>query len=753
MLKPKITIYNNSVKLNIYDLPLERVLEGMVKEHTLVDTVCIGRGRYEKVVTGTFYWLSKDGKEARFNIHSLPTLLYMLKREGLSQNNITMVREEEYDAKKIKLKMKSNFKPKSYQGRYIDAISGESSKRAHLVDLQPGYGKASHEDTKVLTFDGWKLLKHIKVNDLVYNRYGNLVEVTGVHPQGKVMLYKVRFEDGRTHRCCMEHLWTIKDVDDYEAVVDTKSLLNNPERYSIPLQEPIKPFTMKKADFYLMGKTISIKNEIQIPSEHYLLNYLTNNQKLSLLKGIFGLKRENEINQPIRYRKEYPNRDFIKRLVWTMGGKVMEVDGKFEIDLTSKYLKIESVVKDKEANAICLSVKSEDKTFITEDNIVTHNTFIGVSAVIKNSMRTAIVVKAEYVEKWTNDICKYIDLKEEEYFTIQGRDSITTLNNMPKKELNNVKFIIISIRTFKFYIEEWEKDENSVPFPPYEFAKKFQIGTLLNDETHQEYEALFKISLFIDAKKYIGLSATMISGDKAKDSMYKLLFPMRYRASNLVEYKKYITMVAIDYIINGNLVHKTHRGYNHIKYEQSMTRKALIFSDYKQMMIDLVEEYYYSRREKGDKCILFFATVDLCTIMQKTLKGHFRSLDVRRYTGDDPLSNILTADITATTNKSAGTAVDIPNLITVVQTVPISSIQLNIQTAGRLREIEGKETMFISVHNNYKAHKKLKMKRGIALKDIVKKVIYTTYGKIVGSYGNKDRNGSKTKKSKASLYF
>jgi superfamily II DNA or RNA helicase len=67
---------------------------------------------------------------------------------------------------------------------------------------------------------------------------------------------------------------------------------------------------------------------------------------------------------------------------------------------------------------------------------------------------------------------------------------------------------------------------------------------------------------------------------------------------------------------------------------------------------------------------------------------------VNRYCEQDPFENLTEADIIVTTVISAGTAVDIPNLRVVVQTVCISSSVANIQTLGRLRKLVGKDTRF-----------------------------------------------------------
>ena len=48
-------------------------------------------------------------------------------------------------------------------------------------------------------------------------------------------------------------------------------------------------------------------------------------------------------------------------------------------------------------------------------------------------------------------------------------------------------------------------------------------------------------------------------------------------------------------------------------------------------------------------------------------------------------------------NGTAGTALDIPNLITTLQTVNVDSTAANLQTLGRLRNIKGKRMDFVYI--------------------------------------------------------
>lgn len=77
-----------------------------------------------------------------------------------------------------------------------------------VVDAICGAGKAQPMYSKVLTKNGFKEMREIKVGDEVFGDDGKLHNVVGVFPQGRKKVYEVVFQDGSSTRCCDEHLWT-----------------------------------------------------------------------------------------------------------------------------------------------------------------------------------------------------------------------------------------------------------------------------------------------------------------------------------------------------------------------------------------------------------------------------------------------------------------------------------------------------------------------------------------------------------------
>ncbi|MCI5180201.1 MAG: replicative DNA helicase [Candidatus Electrothrix sp. AW3_4] len=74
---------------------------------------------------------------------------------------------------------------------------------------RPSMGKAQPLEAKVLTLQGFKRIKELEIGDQLASIDGKYSHVVGVYPQGKRQVYTITFADGRSTKCCAEHLWKI----------------------------------------------------------------------------------------------------------------------------------------------------------------------------------------------------------------------------------------------------------------------------------------------------------------------------------------------------------------------------------------------------------------------------------------------------------------------------------------------------------------------------------------------------------------
>lgn len=76
-----------------------------------------------------------------------------------------------------------------------------------------GQGKEQPLSAKVLTPDGWKLMRDMEVGTVVIGGDGKPANVVGVFPQGVKDVYKIEFSDGTSAECGLDHLWKVKQFN------------------------------------------------------------------------------------------------------------------------------------------------------------------------------------------------------------------------------------------------------------------------------------------------------------------------------------------------------------------------------------------------------------------------------------------------------------------------------------------------------------------------------------------------------------
>lgn len=136
-----------------------------------------------------------------------------------------------------------------------------------------GAGKAELVTNPILTTDGWVKMGDLTLQHEVITPDNNTSKITGIHPQGKVPIYRVHFHDGAYIDCCRDHLWKVKrpvklwhadtewDVWNVGMIEDFLKLKNSkirhiPGNISIPTCEPIEyrhTSVSPNLDPYLMG--------------------------------------------------------------------------------------------------------------------------------------------------------------------------------------------------------------------------------------------------------------------------------------------------------------------------------------------------------------------------------------------------------------------------------------------------------------------------------------------------------------------
>lgn len=318
-------------------------------------------------------------------------------------------------------------------------------------------------------------------------------------------------------------------------------------------------------------------------------------------------------------------------------------------------------------------------------------------AIQKINKRTIIIIKPMFIEKWVEDLLKTYKISSQDIMVVQGAGSLLALLDLAKDDQLNCKFIIISNKTIQNWLKLYEQHRDGIdilgyPSSPETMFADLGAGIRLIDEAHMDLHLCFKIDLYTNVPKSISLSATFFSNDDFISKMQEIMHPTktRYAAQPI---NKYINSYVVYYNFQEpDKIRTTEYGdtrYSHTAFEKSFYKhKHTLMSYFK--LIDYVIQIGFMKNERKKKKLLVFAsTVEMCTLM----KDHFRKLypkyKVKRYVAEDSYDdNLMASDICFSTLGSSGTAVDIPNLTNVILTVAIDSIQSNVQSLGRLRDLK-----------------------------------------------------------------
>lgn len=153
-----------------------------------------------------------------------------------------------------------------------------------------GVGKALPNSSIIPTPDGWRKVGEIKKGDYLFDAFGKPTKVLEIYPQGKKEVYKVTFKDGRTVRCCNEHLWS------YNTSSQKKKSFEERKFYTKTLKEIMQlPLKKKEAYNILVPQQYAVEYKEE---KHYIPPYLMG---LFLGDGSF---RQQSSNKSFQYSSE-----------------------------------------------------------------------------------------------------------------------------------------------------------------------------------------------------------------------------------------------------------------------------------------------------------------------------------------------------------------------------------------------------------------------------------------------------------------
>lgn len=362
---------------------------------------------------------------------------------------------------------------------------------------------------------------------------------------------------------------------------------------------------------------------------------------------------------------------------------------------------------------------------------------LSMFGIAKRGHRTLIVILPRYIDKWVAELHETYDITNDKIMVVQGSSHLKGLIEIAKENKLTADIVIISASTYQNWLTDYEEQTYyDYDICPDELCRLLKVGVLLIDETHQHLHAIFRILMYTHVNLVIGMTATLITDKHDVNVIHEVMYPHPVRFNNL-ELDCYIDVYAFSYSthdLRNSRIRTTEwksNVYSHPAYEKSIIARRQLLENYLKIIDFSICQAYIDIRKEGDKCAVFASTVKMCDLLVSYFRSKYPDYDIRRYCDDDPFENATQPDIRITTIGSMGTAIDIPNLRTVILTVSLSSIQSNIQVLGRLRKLHDRDTRFVYLFNeDIRKHVEYHQKKKELFKDRVK--THKTYRLPIG---------------------
>lgn len=259
------------------------------------------------------------------------------------------------------------------------------------------FGKALLDSEILYLEDREKMIGNIVVGDKIYDDKGNLVEVVGVYPQGKVTTYRVVFEDGRNVICCGNHQWRVNHGGKWHvrslrsiAGLDYKSM-------SIPVGEALNYPTAKlpvppSAYASMLAAYLGGYGGDMFFDKYICKKFLRSSidQKKDFIENFIRSFR-NVVTGEEELTLSHIDMDvinFVQRMFWALGWYAKLEGNKLILSRNRKKLKIRSISIYGKEHATCITVDNDSHLFLTTNYIVTHNTAIMSSLLARNATMT-----------------------------------------------------------------------------------------------------------------------------------------------------------------------------------------------------------------------------------------------------------------------------------------------------------------------------------------------------------------------------
>ncbi len=359
-------------------------------------------------------------------------------------------------------------------------------------------------------------------------------------------------------------------------------------------------------------------------------------------------------------------------------------------------LRVRSVEYLGEEPTQCISIDHPERLYVTNDFIVTHNTYCALRSVATLGVRTVVMVSPKYFGIWEKALKETYKDIDGRYCTVSGSAELRALIEKGVEGDLDYDVIIVSNVTYRSYLESYERFGEAITsigylVPPPRFHEALGAGVQINDEFQDDPGLVFRTDVYTNVRKQLYLSATPFTGNEFVTRMIDVMLP-KETSCPLPEYDQYINVIGLMYhdpdVKRKDYLTPFKNTYNHTRYEKRLLKAKRRLERYKRMVFKVINGIYIKDREPGQKLLVLCATVDFIKHLTKELKLKYPDLTIGEFVAGSNPKTLQTNDITVSTIKSAGTGQDIIDLREVLLLQATDSKKDNIQILGRLRRMK-----------------------------------------------------------------
>ena len=368
---------------------------------------------------------------------------------------------------------------------------------------------------------------------------------------------------------------------------------------------------------------------------------------------------------------------------------------------TDNYLKIINIERVEDTHQRCIKVDDPRHLYVTENYVVTHNTYCSIASSCFMQARTIVISPiAKLLKQWKESYLAFTSLKEEDILIVQGSKMCQKILN---GEYEDVKIFIFSLDTIISFVKSYG---NLACIDMFEQTKAY---LKIFDECHLDMKGINEIEALCNTKHTIYASASPgRTGDK-ENWIFKCLYRHvpRFGSKFTTQDEKYLDIMIVPYRWTPTMAQSKRIINQRTKWLNSNLYEKELFLDKEHNddffnKLETMLKWSHKIVKPENKILIMCGTVEGTKTMLEVAEKVFPGECVRYYGGmkEKDKEEALKHRVICATGQSLGTGADIKGIQHVYNVSTYSTWITANQKPGRARKLsDGTQVFYIELVN------------------------------------------------------